>query len=403
MRMRAALVALAFLAGNPPPAAASEKKVEEYLQAFWTSALWQDPGKTGANTSPVGLSRFPDGTKLKIAVGGNMGSVYRGQVLSQIGPFLASAKIDYEILPTGAEKDANVELKFVTFLPNVNFDAACITRRTPALGTTRSAKLEVLDRMVPRCLAHEMMHVIGFIGHPHDSNSVLSYVYNNTDFTEIDRMMVRMLYDRRLRPGMRHIEAIAAARDTLVDILVADGAPPETREYGRRFVANVPGVLEKMIADNRTNKFAQGDARYQLGLAYTFGHVVAKDEAQGYRFFRSALELFPNWAEGQFLVGYALHAGRGTAVNEAEAIVWYKKAAAAGHTTAQNNLGNAYWNGRGVEKDLIEAYKWFELAADRGQNNAIRNRTSLKDQISEADLQEAIRRAKAWKPATAGN
>lgn len=403
MRAFAWPVVAALLAAASLPASASEKKVEEYLQAFWTSALWQDPGKTGANTSPVGLSKFPEGTKLRIAVGGSMGNAYRGQVASQIGPFLASARIDYEILAAGDERGANVELKFISFMPNVTFDAACVTRRTPRLGATQSATLEVHDRVVTRCLAHEMMHVIGFIGHPHDSNSVLSYVYNNTDFTEIDRMSVRILYDPRLKPTMRHIEAIAAARDVLVDIMVADGAPPETREYGRRFVSNVPGVLEKLIAENRANKVAQGEARYQLGLAYTFGHVVTKDEAAGYRHFRSALELFPTWSEGQFLVGYALHAGRGTAVNLDEGVAWYKKAAAAGHTTAQNNLGYAYWNGHGVERDLAEAYKWFELAADRGQDNAIRNRTNLRKQISEADLQEAIRRAKAWKPALGAN
>lgn len=403
MRGFATLIALAVLSALPAPVSASEKKVEEYLQAFWTSALWQDPGKTGANTSPVGLSRFPDGARLKIAVGGNMGNAYRGQVASQIGPFLSSAKIDYEILPAGEEKGANVELKFVTFLPNVNFDAACVTRRTPRLGATHSATLEVLDRLVTRCLAHEMMHVIGFVGHPHDSNSVLSYVYNNTDFTEIDRMVVRVLYDKRVKPGLRHIEAIAIARDALVDIMVADGAPPETREYGRRFVNNVPGVLEKMIAENRTNKFAQADARHQLAFAYTFGHVVTKDEAAGYRHFRGAAELFPEWSDPQFYIAYALHNGRGTDRNETEAIAWYKKAAAAGHTIAQNNLGNAYWNGRGIEKDLVEAYKWFELAAERGQDNAVRNRTNLRKQLSDADLEEAVRRAKTWKPAVAAN
>jgi hypothetical protein len=397
------LLATVIVAKAIQPAAASEKKVEEYLQAFWTSALWQDPGKTGANAAPVGLSKFPDDRKLRISVGGSMGNAYRGQVATQIGPFLASAKIDYEILPAGDDKNANIELKFITFLPNVNFDAACITLRAPRLGATRRASLEILDRMVTRCLAHEMMHVIGFVGHPHDSNSILSYVYNNTDFTEIDRMMVRVLYDRRLRPGMRHIQAIATARDVLVDLMVTDGAPAETREYGQRFVGNVPGVLEKMVADGRLSKLGQSETRYQLALAYTFGNVVAKDEAVGYRWFRSAVELFPESAELQFHIGYAMHAGRGTAVNQAEGIEWYKRAAAQGHSLAQNNLGSAYRSGGGVETDLIEAYKWFELAADRGNEYAPGNRTDLQKQINEADLQEAIRRAKAWKPAAATN
>jgi hypothetical protein len=401
MRALASLMAAAIMTIAAQSVAASEKKVEEYLQAFWTSALWQDPGQTGAHTAPVDLSRFADKAKLRIAVGGSMGSAYRGQVASQIGAFLASANIDYEILAAGEEKGANVELRFISFLPNVPFNAACVARRTPSYGTTRSATLEVHDRLVSRCLAHEMMHVIGFVGHPHDSNSVLSYVHHNTDFTEVDRMMVRMLYDPRLKPGLRHVLAVATAREAVVDLMVADGAPPETRNYGRQFVNNVPGVLEKMIADNRANKSALAAARHQLAIAYTFGHVAPKDEAAGYRYFRAAAELFPGWADPLFFVGYALHAGRGTSVSQAEGVEWYKKAAALGHSLAQNNLGNAYWGGRGVEKDLVEAYKWFELAMERGNEFAPGNRANLQKQISEADLQEAIRRAKAWKPAVA--
>jgi hypothetical protein len=395
-----AAVAVLGLALGGAPAGASEKKVEEYLQAFWTSALWQDPGTTGANTSPVGLSKFPEGTKLRIAVGGSMGDSYRDRVASQIGSFLGAARIEYEILPAGEDSAANVALKFISFQPSTTIpNAICVTRTTPRLGALRNATLEIHDRAVSRCLAHEMLHVIGFVGHPHDSNSVLSYIYNNTDFTEIDRMMARVLYDRRLRPNMRHVEAIAAARDVLVDLMVADGAPPETRDMGRRFVANVPAALEKLIAENRSNKFAQGDARFQLALAYTLGHVVAKDEAKGYGLFVGAAELFPKWSEPQFYIGYALHNGRGTAINEAEGIAWYRKAAEAGHSTAQNNLGNALWHGRGVEKDLVEAYKWFELAANQGQSNAQRNRESLRKEIGDANMQEAVGRAKAWKPA----
>lgn len=56
-----------------------------------------------------------------------------------------------------------------------------------------------------------------------------------------------------------------------------------------------------------------------------------------------------------------------------------------------------------MEKDLVEAYKWFELAAERGQSSAVRNREQLRKQINDSDLQEAVRRAKTWKPATAGN
>jgi TPR repeat protein len=46
-----------------------------------------------------------------------------------------------------------------------------------------------------------------------------------------------------------------------------------------------------------------------------------------------------------------------------EAAKWYKKAAAQGHTSAQNNLGVMYALGHGLRADLLEAYKWLRLSA----------------------------------------
>lgn len=398
MRVVAALAVLALLAAVPADAQVTEKKVEEYLNSFWASALWRDSGATGSSTLPIAVTRFPDGVKLRIAVGGSMGDTYRNQVVSRIGPFLASAKIDYEILPAD-DDTANVRLKFINFRPSPNL--ACITGRWPRDGVTTRATLGILDTVVNRCLAHEIMHVIGFVGHPHDSNSVLSYVHQHTDFTEIDRMLVRVLYDPRLQPGLGHLLAMATARDVLVDLLISDGAPGETREYGRRFVSSVPATMEKMIAANQVNKTALGEMRYQLGVGYSNGYIVAKDEARGYRYFREVIELFPDWRGAQFQIAYSLRTGRGTAVNLAEAMEWYKKSANRGHSSAQTDLGYAYWKGEGVGKDLIEAYKWFELAAERGQENAARRRSELRQEISDAGLQEAVRRAKAWKPVAA--
>lgn len=399
MRTQVLLAAAAALAAANP-VAASEKKVEEYLQAFWTAALWQDPGKTGANAAPISLTKFSESATLKIAVGGTMGDSYRDHVATRIGPFLKSAGINYEILAANGT-GANIELKFITFLPNTSFDAACVTRRRPYSGVVERATLEVLDRQVNHCLAHEMMHVIGFAGHPHDSDSILSYVRRNHDFTEVDRVIARVLYDPRLKPGTYHVHAMALARDVLVDHLIAAGAPAATKEMGRNFVANVPKVLEQIAVAGRLPKVGLGQANFQLAIAYTFGHVVDKDEAKGFQRFTKAAELYPNWSEVQFYMGYALHAGRGTAPDLAQGIDWYKKAAAQRHTVAQNNLGNAYWSGKGVDKDIVEAYKWFQLAAERGYEVATRNRARLGQQLSPEQQAEALRRAKDWKPESA--
>ena len=72
---------------------------------------------------------------------------------------------------------------------------------------------------------------------------------------------------------------------------------------------------------------------------------------------------------------------------------------------AQNELGSLYGNGHGVEKDYVEAYRWFELAASRNpgndfetRENAARNRDTLATRMTPAEIAEAQKRAKAWKP-----
>ena len=50
-----------------------------------------------------------------------------------------------------------------------------------------------------------------------------------------------------------------------------------------------------------------------------------------------------------------------------EAVKWYRKSAEQGNRSAQNNLGNRYYNGEGVTKDYVEAAKWYRKAAEQGQ------------------------------------
>ena len=51
--------------------------------------------------------------------------------------------------------------------------------------------------------------------------------------------------------------------------------------------------------------------------------------------------------EAVFLMGSAYDEGLGVAEDPAVAFAWFDKAAAAGHTLAEHNLGNAYAAGRG--------------------------------------------------------
>ena len=59
-------------------------------------------------------------------------------------------------------------------------------------------------------------------------------------------------------------------------------------------------------------------------------------------------------------------------------------------------LGMMYSVGRGVPVDYVTAHKWFNLAALRGNQDAIRLRREIAAQMSEAEIAQAQRAARAW-------
>ena len=59
-------------------------------------------------------------------------------------------------------------------------------------------------------------------------------------------------------------------------------------------------------------------------------------------------------------------------------------------------LGMTYSVGRSVPIDFVAAHKWFNLAAMRGNLDAIRLRREIADQMSECEIAQAQRAARAW-------
>jgi TPR repeat protein len=60
------------------------------------------------------------------------------------------------------------------------------------------------------------------------------------------------------------------------------------------------------------------------------------------------------------------------------------------------HLGMMYSVGRNVPIDFVSAHKWFNLAAMRGNPDAARLRREIAEQMSEGEIAEAQRAARAW-------
>ena len=71
-----------------------------------------------------------------------------------------------------------------------------------------------------------------------------------------------------------------------------------------------------------------------------------------------------------------------------------------GNANAQYNLGTFYDNGLGVPQDKVRAYMWFSLSAAQGREGAAAFRDLIARRMTAAQIAEAQKLAREWKPNT---
>jgi uncharacterized protein len=110
----------------------------------------------------------------------------------------------------------------------------------------------------------------------------------------------------------------------------------------------------------------KGDAwaQLRLGHAYQQGKGVEPNEAEALVWYRRAV------AQGQYNLGVRYAQGLGVMRDYGQTVRWYTLAAHLGHARAQVNLGSMYCKGYGVMQDLEQAVKWYRLAAEQGDSIA---------------------------------
>ncbi len=76
-------------------------------------------------------------------------------------------------------------------------------------------------------------------------------------------------------------------------------------------------------------------------------------------------------AEVQFKQGLKFAGGKGATQGDyAQAVEWYRKAAAQNHFLAQFNLAMMYAHGQGVRQDAVQSRMWLDKAARQGDAGA---------------------------------
>ncbi len=82
----------------------------------------------------------------------------------------------------------------------------------------------------------------------------------------------------------------------------------------------------------------------------------------------------------------------------ATALKEFRVLAEQGYAGAQNNLGLMYEYGEGVPQDDVQARMWLNLAAAQGNELARKARDIVAKKMTPAQLAEAQRLARKWKP-----
>lgn len=85
--------------------------------------------------------------------------------------------------------------------------------------------------------------------------------------------------------------------------------------------------------------------------------------------------------------------------SDAEAMIWYKKAADQGMAEAERTLGYLYMDNNGVLQSIAEAMHWFKKAADQGDAKALNELDILLEQssgISRSDMEAVKEAADEW-------
>ncbi len=103
-------------------------------------------------------------------------------------------------------------------------------------------------------------------------------------------------------------------------------------------------------------------------------------------------------AEAQVGLGLLYLNGWGVPRDYAAAVAWYRKGAEQGAAKAQNNLGLLYTHGVGVPRDFVQAHMWFTLSAAQGNADATKNRANAAAKMTPAQIAEAQKLAREWKP-----
>src|SRR5215471_7921673 len=175
-------------------------------------------------------------------------------------------------------------------------------------------------------------------------------------------------------------------------------------QCGKRYHATMKDIVIALFAFVLAASPASAQSSLEADMRAAAAAYEGKDMA-------TAVRLWKIWAErgnaeARTLLGAMYWRGEGVPRDHKEAARLYLLAADQGYARAQNDIGFMLGFGEGIPpRDDVEAYKWLTLAIARytARNEdrlvqAKRDLATLAARMTRAQITEAERRARDWKP-----
>ena len=198
--------------------------------------------------------------------------------------------------------------------------------------------------------------------------------------------LCRFCLNRRMTAITRLRSCSALATAAILLILVAPACLGQETK--------LPPLAEIKAAAENGDPVAQD----RLGSAY-FGGFNFSQAEYWYRKAAEAGISNSQWQLGMiYLSGKPKMQGeRAVAQNEREAVRWLSRAANQGNVRAQIDMGHCYANGKAVQRDVVESYKWYSLAAKHDEILGRMYRDSLILKMSSEQIAEGQRRMASFR------
>jgi len=101
-------------------------------------------------------------------------------------------------------------------------------------------------------------------------------------------------------------------------------------------------------------------------------------------------------AEAEYNLGLMFSRGKEVPRDDKKAVKWYRLAAEQRIAGAQSNLGLMYEKGQGVEQDYVEAHKWFNIAGVNGNEIGRRNADIVEKKMTPGQIAVAVGLTRKW-------